>query len=300
MQCPACGAEQRGTFCTACGAQIPAAPQPSQPVQVEQPVAVQQQAPPPASKKGSCCLIGCLGTIGIFTLLIVGVLGWLGFIPWLSGLIGPEPRDLGVEFSVEEAYDCAEAFSMPSTTSDLEHLKTSPEAFTSFDTALTSNQASSLLVLGQNDIPNWPLSIVQLRFNDDGTAEASGVLEVDQLGPFLMDNLGVPPDDVQTAIDRVQIVGDTTFYVKGACGVQSNTVDLSLSEIQIGRLTVPGSWYQGQEHQGTQYIDAALAREGFAIENVSVSGGTVQAKGTRPLESLIPWLDIVIDDRVEE
>lgn len=318
MYCRVCGTEQQGEFCTNCGARVtpvaesaehppPSTPQAAQQVATPPPAAQQpyvQQPPatqPPAhARKSHGCLFGCLGTLVAGVVGLVLFLGWMGFVPWLSGLIGPEPRDLGVEFSVDEAYVGAESYNIPNTTSDLEQIKADPQVFTSFDTAMTSNQASSLLVLGQDDIPNWPLRFVQLRFNDDGTAEASGVIESDQVGTFLVDNLGVPPGDVQTAVTSVQLAGDTTFYVKGACGVQNNTVDLALSEVQIGRFTVPAGWYQGNEYRGTQYIDSALAREGFAIENVSVSGGMVQASGQRPLESLIPWLDTVIDDRVEE
>jgi hypothetical protein len=238
--------------------------------------------------------------LGIGVLAVLGVLGWLGFVPGLSRLIGPEPRDLGVELSVDAAYECADAFNLPNTVDDLRSIQDDPTTFTEFDTTLTSEQASSLLLYGQDEIPNWPIEFVQLRFNGDGTAEASGVFDLDDVRPFLLNNLGVPSGDAETAISRVELFNDMPFYVKGDCGVQNNRVGLSLSEVQIGRMTVPASWYQGNESEGTQYIDSALDREGFAVEEVSVSGGSVYARGTRPLSSLVPWLGIVRDDRVVE
>jgi hypothetical protein len=282
---------------------VPAAPDDGleQPVAPDTPMPPRQPHPatPPVPKKKRGCLVGCLSAIGLVVVLVVGILGWLGFVPGLSRAIGPKPRDLGVEWSVGAAYECSDAFDIPDTVSDLQMIEVDPAAFDEFDAQLTSEQASSLLLMGQDGIPNWPLEFVQLRFNEDGTAEASGVLDFEELTPFLTDNLGVPQDSVAEAIDRVMLVSDTTFYVKGTAGVQNNAVSMSLSEIQLGRFTVPGGWYQGKEHVGAEYISGALDREGFAVENVTLGSGAVSAKGTRPPSSLMPWLDIVRDDRVE-
>ncbi|MDH4139204.1 MAG: hypothetical protein OEV43_01380 [Coriobacteriia bacterium] len=237
--------------------------------------------------------------LGVVILIAVLVIGWLGFLPGLSRYIGPNPRDLGVELTFEHARAAAEAHNMPTTVSDLETILADPEVAKQFDTVLTSDQASSLLLTGQESIPNWPLRFTQIRFNDDGTSEASGVIRSSLVRPFLGD-MGVPAGDIDTALGRVPIRGDVVFYASGSCGVQSNTVDLSLSQVKIGRLTVPGGWYQGKEAEGTKYIDGALAGNGFQVDALEVSGGTVHVKGTRPLASMEPWLHIVSNDRGEE
>jgi len=253
--------------------------------------------PTPKSRKG--CLWGCLTAILVPTLFAVGVFGWLGFMPGVSRVIGPKPRDLGVEMTVPAAYECADVFSVPDTRSDILQMLEDPSDFESFDAELTSEQASSLLLLGQDGIPNWPLDFVQLRFNEDGTAEASGVLDFEQLTPFLAANLGIPEGSAAEAVSRVMLTSNAPFYVKGTAGVQNNAVSMSLSDIQIGRLTVPAGWYQGREQVGADYISSALDREGFAVENMALGAATVSATGTRPLSSLRPWLDIIRDDRVE-
>lgn len=314
MNCQACGAgEQAEVFCTVCGARLfhPGADSepPTTPPLSTAPVPGTYPAPspppppsspqPPASKSRKGCLWGCLAAILIPVLLAIGVLGWLGFVPGLSRVIGPKPRDLGVEMTVPAAYECADALSVPDTHSDILRLLEDPSEFESFHASLTSEQASSLLLLGQDGIPNWPLEFVQLRVNEDGTAETSGVLDFEQLTPFLTSNLGVPEGDVAEAVSRVMLTSDAPFYVKGTAGVQNNAVSMSLSEIQIGRLTVPTGWYQSNEHVGADYISSTLDREGFAIDDMTLGAGVVSTTGTRPLSSLRPWLDIAKDDRVE-
>ncbi len=234
-------------------------------------------------------------------LVVAGVLvlAWLGFVPGLSRYLGPEPRDLGVALTVDDAYVAAKAHNMPTTAADLRTILADPEAAKNFDTQLTSDQASSLLALGQDDIPAWPIRFTQINFTGPGTAEASGVVRAGNVQAFL-DFIGVSSSDSSTFLSKVPIPTDTTFYVSGACSVSNNVVSLSVSEAQVGRLNVPGSWYQGNEAKGTRYIDSTLVREGFDVQSLTISDGGVHMTGTRPLAALEPWLHIVRSDSGEE
>ncbi|GAB4276966.1 MAG: hypothetical protein Kow0056_07960 [Coriobacteriia bacterium] len=234
--------------------------------------------------------------VGTLLVLVVLFLGWLGFMPWLSNYIGPKPRDMGVEMTVENAYSAAEAMNIPTTTSKLEAILADPDSAKRLDATVTDDEVSSLLAMGQTTIPDWPLRRVQVRFNDDGTAEASGVLVAGELPGFLS-GLGVPQSEIDVVYDRVPVLrGNVVVYAAGACSVSNNTVDLALSEIQVGRITIPADWYQGKESYGTKYIDGALASNGFQIDSLTIGGDGVTIKGTQPLSAMEPYLHIVTAD----
>lgn len=227
-------------------------------------------------------------------MLLIG--GYFGVVPWVSRLFGSnQARDLGVELTVENAYAGAEILGVPATPAELESLTLDPEAAKRFDATMSSDQASSMLLIGQSGIPSWPLQLVQIRFNEDGTAEASGYLNASQAVPFML-SAGVSQDNADKVASALKLSGSMPFYVKGTCGVANNAVDLSLSEVEIGRVGVPASWYQGNEPQGTPYITNLLNTHGFQVESLTIADGAVSMKGTRPLSSYAPWLSLVGND----
>ncbi len=232
---------------------------------------------------------------GVLVLAVILVLGWLGLMPGVSKVIGPKPRDLGVEVTVDAAYEAAEAHNMPTTPSDLEAILADPEAAKRFDTQLTSAQLSSLLAVGQDDIPAWPIRFTQINVTGECTAEASGVIRGASIQTFL-DFLGVSGSDSNTFLTKVPIPSGAPFYVSGSCSVSNNTVSLAVSEAQVGRFTVPNSWYSGKESYGTRYIDSTLAREGFNVESLTIQSDGVHFVGTRPLAAMEPWLHLVRAD----
>ena len=230
--------------------------------------------------------------LGVLVLAVVLVLGWAGFVPGLSNYIGPKPVDLGVEFSADAAYSGAESHGMPTTRADLEAIIADPEAAKRFDSQFTADEACSLLAMGQTGIPNFPMRRVQVRFNPDGTGEGSAVLDMGQVPGFL-GSLGVPQGEIDEVFRRIPVRGQVAFYAAGTCSITNNTTNLSLSEIRVGRFTVPADWYQGNEGYGTKYIDGALNSNGYQIESLTLGDGVVNLNGTRPLSSMEPWLHIV-------
>lgn len=239
--------------------------------------------------------------ITLASLLVIAILvgAYFGVVPWVSRLFGSnKPRDLGVKLTVENAYAGAATLGVPSTPTQLKALTDNVEAAKKFNTTMTSDQASSMLLIGQSGIPNWPLTLVQIRFNGDGTAEASGYLNSGQAVPF-MTSAGVSQENADKVASALKLAGTMPFYLKGTCSVTNNAVDLSLSKIEIGRIPVPGSWYQGKESQGTPYITNLLDSNGFMVESLSTADGKVSMKGTRPLASYGPWLKLVGSDTTE-
>jgi hypothetical protein len=245
--------------------------------------------------KGRKALLMTGGVLVALVLIAIGIWTYLGFMPGLSRIAGTgKPRDLGIELSVEQAYGGAAVMPVPTTRAELEDVLANPDAYTRFDATMTNEQASSMLLVGQSGIPNWPLSLVQLRFNADGTAEASGILNTAQAVPFML-SAGVSQENADKVANYLRLVGQAPFYVKGSCSVANNTVDLSLSQVQIGKLTVPAGMYQGKESQGTPYITNLLDNNGFMVESLSTADGTASFAGTQPISAMEPWLGLVGD-----
>ncbi|NTW28826.1 MAG: hypothetical protein HGA39_05615 [Coriobacteriia bacterium] len=227
--------------------------------------------------------------LGVLVLGVVLAGAWAGIVPGLSRWLGPKPRDLGVEMTTKSAYSAANAMAIPTTSAQLKALLAKPDSLKRYDAAFTSEQVSSLLVIGQGDIPNYPLARVQIKLGSKGEAEASGVIRFANVKPFLTD-LGVPAAAADAVMSQVKLIGDMPFYLKGTCSVTNNKVALSVAQLEIGRFTVPASWYQGKEGVGTQYIDSALTNNGYKVESLTIDNGQLKMKGERPLSSLGPWL----------
>lgn len=240
--------------------------------------------------------VKALKIVGVIVgvLLVVAVLlgGYFGVVPWVSGFLGPKPRDLGVAMTVPEATAAAKAIGMPVTSKDLTRGLANPDSLKRFDNSLTSEQASSLLAIGQTGIPDFPLVRVQLKFGSGGNAEAAGNINFPSVKPFLT-GLGVPADAADKAMSKVLLTTSMPFYISGNCSVKSNHVSLALAEVQLGRLTVPKGWYAGKEGAGTKYIDGALTKNGFKVDSLTIDGGQCKLSGERPLSSLSPWLKLV-------
>lgn len=237
--------------------------------------------------------------LGTLALAMVLIGGYLGFVPGVSRVFGSnKPRDLGVELSAEKAYEGAAALGVPATPSALQAIVDDPESARRFDAELTSAQASSMLLIGQDGIPNWPLNLVQIRFSGDGTAEASGIIDSSQAVPFML-SAGVSQANADRVASAIKLAGRMSFYVNGSCSVDNNNVNLTLSQVQVGRLNVPASWYRGNESKGTPYITNLLGNNGFMVESLAISDGSVALKGTRPLSSYEPWLKLVGTETAE-
>ncbi len=224
---------------------------------------------------------------------VVLVAGYYGFVPGLSKLMGSsKPRDLGVKHTVEDAYKASDVMGAPLTREDLQRALKDPDSLKKFDASLSNEQVSSSITVAQSDIPNFPIYLVQIKVGAGGTTEASGMIRVANVRPFLAD-VGVSAEDSEKVIDRLSLFSDMPFYVKGNCSVAQNACSLQVSQLEIGRFTVPGGWYQGREGIAENYVGRGLTKNGFQIEKMELADGQVKLKGTRPLTSLEPWLRLV-------
>ena len=174
----------------------------------------------------------------ILALIVVGFLGYLGFIPGVSSIFGSDkPKDLGIKYTQVDlvsaraksqiAYEA-----LPAGTPDEQSIQRSGSR--PINTVFTSAEASALM----NDRPfkYWPYKDVQVKFNADGSAEVSGKLVKSKISGYCA-AIGLPKELVNVAVKFLP--PDPVFYVKGKAALIENTISIFEPQaLEIGRLPV--------------------------------------------------------------
>lgn len=227
-------------------------------------------------------LIGFLIT---FSLLIILGLGYLGFIPYLSSYIGPKPKDLGIRFS-QKAYDDGykksgvkrDAISQPATVKNSLVLIDSHQVkdnFTSEEVTAASQQRKWI---------NWPFQQVQIRFNQDGTGEASGTIKISKIFNYLA-TLGVSSSDVEKAVEKFKIPKiDLTFYIKISGSVTDNKVNCNISRLELGRIPIPMNYITKYTPAVNWFLENNLIRNrpGYELSSLSIKNSQLYFNGKLP------------------
>lgn len=228
--------------------------------------------------------------LGIFVVLLVLVLvaGYFGFVPGISNVFGSnKPIDLGVTYtSADSASGMAKG--------KVKHVDItssgSPEGSLSFSGTIPANfnltQSEVTALINGNKWVYFPLSDVQVRFNADNTAEASGVLHLDILKDYALAR-GLSESDFNTAIEYLKlfttIQKEMPYYIKGTGSVVNGAITFDCIEFKLGRLPVPVGQINDRKADLINLLNAdALSIPGFSVKNFSISEGQMHFEGTLP------------------
>jgi len=216
---------------------------------------------------------------------------FLGMVPGASRIMGTnKPIDLGVEISTDSAYQGLGVLGQPVNVEELRGIADDPDSFGTVQTTLTEEEASSLMAL--NQAPDFPAKMTQIKFNDDGSIESSGVIWVDRFSKFLARN-GVSSNAVEKVIGYIGFMDSTTYYVKGTFSITNNNVDLHMDNIKIGRINVPMGVINDNKGSIENTISNILTNNGYTIRSLYVSNGKVNVDMDQPLGSIVSWLHFV-------
>ena len=129
----------------------------------------------------------------------------------------------------------------------------------------------------------FPLYNVQVRFNPDGTGEASGFLKI-ATGITFAKNLGYSNSEIDKGKEYIKYVsGDLPFYVKGTGGMANNILSVNPSTLQIGRVTVPEAITKLVAGALGDMIERRIAQIGGAdIKDANFKNGVFHLDGTVP------------------
>ena len=225
--------------------------------------------------------MGLLSKI-ILGLVIVGLLGvvalgYYGFVPGLSDLMGAnKPRDLGVKYT---ASDLSSANSKLGVT-----IKALPPTENGFDSlnrlgqkqVTASFTSAELTALFNDHSQKWkyyPIKDIQIRVGNDGTIEMSGILLVNRFGG-LASALEIPEGERGQVRPYLSYVGSNpSIYIKGRLSVVNNVVESDVAEIQVGRFSVGGDQLQGVQSVIEQFIQDRADGKIVHLNSASFSNG---------------------------
>ncbi|MDP2728858.1 MAG: hypothetical protein Q8O55_00020 [Dehalococcoidales bacterium] len=233
--------------------------------------------------------LGVLMAVVIVAYFIAGY--FMGNLPVASRLLGTnQPRDLGIELSVDNAFDGLSSLNHPLSTADLQAIIDNPGIYTTVKTTITDEQASSLI-----STIDFPVKLVQIKFGPGGSVESSGIINISQFQD-LMTRAGASSEVINTVMDYVSKMDWAIYYVSGQFGISNNQVSLDVDKLEIGRIVVPESLQeQLNDNMGSveRYISNVLTAQGYNIREMSVTDGQIRMDMDRPLSSLEPWLKFV-------
>lgn len=207
----------------------------------------------------------------ILLLIPVGVLTYLGLVPSLSPYV-TKPIDLGIKTdkSLVSAFES-------------KYGEQNPTGKVKLDVNLTSEEITSIFAVWEDRDVYFPLKNVQVRFNADGTGEASGYLKIGT-AISLAKNLGYSDQDIEKGKEYIKYVsGDLPFYVKGKGGMTSNQLSINPSTFRIGRVTVPDSITSPAAKAVGDMIQRRIKQIGGAdIQSANFKSGSFHLLGTVP------------------
>lgn len=231
-----------------------------------------------------------LSFLGFLIFLIVAVLAYFGFVPGLSGVMGSsKPRDLGIQVS-EVAYKeglersgVVHKALMPSEVKTVNGMPMGIVHIGKHDAKVSFTSQELTSAANRVKWVQFPFRDVQIRINDDGIGEASGVLVFDKIKPYL-NSLGVSNSDINKGLEVAKLPSfDMPFYVKVSGGVVNNNISLDVKSIEVGRFPIPQSIISEYTPNVEGFLESWVKNDpSISIKKLDFDGGKVNFDGTLP------------------
>lgn len=221
--------------------------------------------------------------IGLF--IFISVILFVAFFGF-KYVTSSKPRDLGIIYTEEDikqsyAKNGVVAEALPKTENINQSIHYEGKKEVSF--SLTQNEITALI--NNEKWQYMPVSNVQIKINSDGTGEASGVLHIDRILPFV--SLTHSTEDVEEAMNKYGILNTSAFYLKGKVSVVNNKVTLEPKKIEIGRITIPSNLVSENIGVAENFAERRIkAVQNLFVENLNLDSGKVNFKGTMPEKEL--------------
>ena len=225
----------------------------------------------------------------ILIFVLVFFLGYIGFIPVISEILGTnKPKDLGIKYSDSDKTTAVEKlqvkFSQLSPNAKEKGLVL--KGFHPVDKTFSSQELTALADTRQKQFGLFPFKNAQIKINKDGTAEGSAVLEFNTAVDFLQD-LGVSLKQINQAVDKFKILkGEIPVYLKVSGDVSNNVSNIAVKSVEISKIRVPQPLVNLYGPNLNNLVEDVIAKRKphYGIKSLKIEDGKVHFNGTSPDE----------------
>lgn len=222
------------------------------------------------------------------TVIAVLTIGYFGFVPGLSSLLGAnKPKDLGITYTDEDYknYTAKTNVQFADFTNAPDNPAKPGKKIVFADPKPLSGSVSQAEITAAINNAGWlwmPLTNTQVRFGD-GTVEVSGNLNIDHIAQFItfIGGVGYEQSEVDQAISWAsKVIGNAPVYLKANASVTNNVPTIAVTEAQIGRFSVPNDIAQKALQTGA--ANAISRTPGLQANSTTFSVGQINYDGTIP------------------
>jgi len=228
----------------------------------------------------------------IILILIVGgilYLGYLGFVPGVSTIFGSDkPRDLGITWTKDDYNQTLTQTKVQVLVSDLPAgqelapektiiLKGSHPVKASF----TQSEVTAMINNNQNNWKYFPVSDVQIKIGNDGSAQMSGMLHLNRLSGYAVAT-GASQGDIKAVMDKFNLLPQAVpFYVSATPSVSNNVATMNFGKVELGRVGIPESLFtQYQDGINGFFTQQINSYPGLTTKAANFNGGKLNFDGT--------------------
>lgn len=229
-------------------------------------------------KKGMWVLIGIV-------VLIILVLGYFGFVPGLSNVLGAnKPKDLGVKYTEADLKAGREM-----TGVSLETLASTTESDKSLEfsgsksiSGTYTNEIITAMINGAQ-YKYYPITNAQVKISDDGTIETSGNFNINKAVAW-SNTLGGDKSLGEKAQSYMgKVLSNPSFYLKGKMSVVNNQISLNIESAKISRFNAPKSIIDKYQGQLADFVEERIANiPEMKINSAKFEGGKMVLDGSYP------------------
>ncbi len=196
----------------------------------------------------------------IIAAIPIFILGWMGFVPGLSTLMGSTgQKNLGVRITSQNLanmqYETPLTFkSYSQAPANLQRTGTQ-QIFTqpAYVQHVTLSQADATALLDAYPWSWMPLDNAQVRFAA-GTVEISGLLNTARMQALAQQYVAHSKGHNSTFSELIGWISNlrnhAPIYLKAQASVVNGSLKFKLEQVQVGRLTIPNGLIQSSTNQG--------------------------------------------------
>lgn len=232
-----------------------------------------------------------LASFGVIVVAVL-ILGYMGFIPVLSDLLGANrTQNLGIKYTDADYNSATSKLGITLAPNSVNSTsKILIKGASDVDTTLNSAELTALVNKLAEKWKSFPLANTQIRINSDGSVEVVGSILNERFNDFAQAiNL---PDAVKSemAIYSTVVKTNPSFYMKFTLSVNEGVVQSHLDAIKVGNVQVPASEIDGLQGSLHNFLQSTLVHQSkITIKDMVFSDNSVHVVGTLPTElSLSP------------